>query len=467
MRKLIYLFLLLIPFLSFSQDYGNNIDAIEICAAMQSNNFSSDTKAENALDQILNVIGASKRFVLQPCDNINNAVATSFKGIRYILYDRDFMDSLDNGTNWGNLFILAHEVGHHINGHSVDIVLYAADIVESKTLEQKRLQELEADEFAGFILAKLGGDISEANKIISKISTNDDDTYDTHPSRSKRLNAIKIGYNKGLGNETTVYEAPTKAQTSEEYFYRAYEKINLKDYYGAIADYTKAIEINPNFSNAYYNRGLTKYDLKDYKGAIEDYTKAIEINPNYIQAYNNRGAVKRELKDNYGAIADYTKAIEINPNHSSAYYNRGAVKSELKDNYGAIADYTKAIEINPNFSNAYNNRGKSKAILKNYYGAISDFTKTIEINPNHSHAYYNRGNAKFILKDYYGAISDCTKDIEINPNKSVAYFRRGLSKYFLGDTNGACKDARKALELGTLTTNDAVLAPKFINNECN
>ena len=433
MRKLIYLFLLLIPFLSFSQDYGNNSDAIEICAAMQSNNFSSDTKAENALDQILNVIGASKRFVLQPCDNINNAVATSFKGIRYILYDRDFMDSLDNGTNWGNLFILAHEVGHHINGHSVDIVLYAADIVESKTLEQKRLQELEADEFAGFILAKLGGDISEANKIISKISTNDDDTYDTHPSRSKRLNAIKIGYNKGLGNETTVYEAPTKAQTSEEYFYRAYEKINLKDYYGAIADYTKAIEINPNFSNAYYNRGLTKYDLKDYKGAIEDYTKAIEINPNYIQAYNNRGAVK----------------------------------SELKDNYGAIADYTKAIEINPNFSNAYNNRGKSKAILKNYYGAISDFTKTIEINPNHSHAYYNRGNAKFILKDYYGAISDCTKDIEINPNKSVAYFRRGLSKYFLGDTNGACKDARKALELGTLTTNDAVLAPKFINNECN
>ena len=107
MKKLTCLFLLLIPFLSFSQDYGNNSDAIEICAAMQSNNFSSDTKAENALDQILNVIGASKRFVLQPCDNINNAVATSFKGIRYILYDRDFMNSLDNGTNWGNLFIFS------------------------------------------------------------------------------------------------------------------------------------------------------------------------------------------------------------------------------------------------------------------------------------------------------------------------------------------------------------------------
>jgi len=345
MRKLIYLFLLLIPFLSFSQDYGNNIDAIEICAAMQSNNFSSDTKAENALDQILNVIGASKRFVLQPCDNINNAVATSFKGIRYILYDRDFMDSLDNSTNWGNLFILAHEVGHHINGHSVDIILYAADIVEPKTLEQKRQQELEADEFAGFILAKLGGDISEANKIISKISTNDDDTYDTHPSRSKRLNAIKIGYDKGLGNETTVYEAPTHLQTSEEYFYQAYEKYILKDYYGAVSDYTKAIEIEPNYTDAYFNRGLVKGDLKDYKGAVSDYTKAIEIEPNYAEAYYNRGVVKFDLEDYYGALADYTKAIEIDPNSAIAYFNRGIAKAFLGNINAACKDARKAQEL--------------------------------------------------------------------------------------------------------------------------
>jgi len=118
----------------------------------------------------LNVIGASKRFVLQPCNNINNAVAISYKGIRYILYDNNFMNSINNMNNWGNLFILAHEVGHHINGHSLDLILYSSKSVESKTLAQKRIQELEADEFAGFILAKLGGNISEAYKLINKIS---------------------------------------------------------------------------------------------------------------------------------------------------------------------------------------------------------------------------------------------------------------------------------------------------------
>ena len=193
MRKLLYL-ILFVSFVSFSQDYGNKEDAIKLCTAIQSNNFSSDTSADNALERILGVIGASKRFVLQPCDNINNAVATSFNGIRYILYDRDFMNTLDSGSNWGNLFILAHEVGHHINGHSLDILLYKS--VEPKTLKQRRQQELEADEFAGFILAKLGGSLSSCNDVITKISNNSDDTYNTHPSRNKRIGAVRKGYYK-------------------------------------------------------------------------------------------------------------------------------------------------------------------------------------------------------------------------------------------------------------------------------
>ena len=68
-----------------------------------------------------------------------------------------------------------------------------------------------------------------------------------------------------------------------------FQKDDLKDYNGAIADYTKAIELNPNYANAYYNRGISKHNLKDYNGAISDYNKAIEIDPNYANAYYNRG----------------------------------------------------------------------------------------------------------------------------------------------------------------------------------
>ena len=441
-------------------DYGNDSDALKLCTAIQTNSFISDSKADNALDRILSVIGASKRFVLQPCDNINNAVATSYKGIRYILYDRDFMDSLDSGDNWSNLFILAHEVGHHINGHSLDILLYAAEAVEPETLTNQRQQELEADEFAGFILGKLGATLKQTSSGVNLISAEKDDTYDTHPSKSKRLASIETGFNKAIGKETVVYETPTNLQTAEEYFYSAYNKEKLKDYYGAIADYTKTIEFDPNDTDAYNNRGTVKYILKDYYGAIADFTKAIELDPNDADAYYNRGITKRKLKDNYGAIADYTKAIELDPNYADAYNNRGNLKYNLNDYYGAIADFTKAIELDPNYADAYYNRGNAKGYLKDYYGAIADFTKAIELEPNDADAYNRRGILKGLLEDYYGSIADYTKTIEFDPNNAEAYNNRGTVKYILKDNYGACQDARKAQSLG-------YDASALINAACN
>jgi hypothetical protein len=187
------LFLVLFYASNYAQETKLNPTALRICSELQ-NSFISDTKADLALDKILGAIGVSKTFVLQPCNNIDNATAISYRGVRYILYDRDFMYSISHSNDWGNIFILAHEIGHHLNGHSLDYVLYATESVETKSLSQRRIQELEADEFAGFILAKLGGDLNEAIKVINKIAPIGDDTYATHPNRIKRTNAVKKGY---------------------------------------------------------------------------------------------------------------------------------------------------------------------------------------------------------------------------------------------------------------------------------
>lgn len=80
MKKLFFLVFFLFVNLTFSQSK----DELDLCMAAQSNSFSTNLDADNALDRILNVIGASKNFMLTPCDNINNAYATAFKGRRYI-----------------------------------------------------------------------------------------------------------------------------------------------------------------------------------------------------------------------------------------------------------------------------------------------------------------------------------------------------------------------------------------------
>jgi tetratricopeptide (TPR) repeat protein len=394
MNKLLILLFFIANFFSvpaFAQDYGNSTDPLKLCVAIQSNNFISDVEAENALDRILSVIGASKRFVLQPCDNINNAVAISYKGVRYILYDKEFMNSISRGDNWSNLFILAHEVGHHINGHSLDLVLYAAEAVESETLASKRQQELEADEFAGFVLGKLGASLSETTNVLNSISNGRDDTYSTHPSKSKRLVAIDNGYSRAVEKVSQDYESskieltekPTSIfdliendkETGRKYFDRAYEKAQRKDFDGAKADYTKAIELGISYSAVYHNRGMANSELERYNDALLDFNKAIELMSNIADYYVSRGQVKSKLMYKEEAIEDFTKAIELDPLNWGAFYSLGRLKFGLNQYIESIKDFNKAIEVNPKNGSLYFARGLSKYSLVDMTEACKDFRK--------------------------------------------------------------------------------------------
>lgn len=135
------------------------------------------------------------------------------------------------------------------------------------------------------------------------------------------------------------------SQTAKEYFDSGIIKQNNENYEGAIADYNKAIEINPKLVKAYNNRGNVKSDLKDYKGAISDFNKAIEIEPNDIYAYCNRGLAKTKIKDYSGAISDYTKAISIDSKDINSYMGRGITQHYAGNKKGACSDWLKAGEL--------------------------------------------------------------------------------------------------------------------------
>ena len=161
--------------------YSQNSNGLEICNEYQKiiKEFSANKEAETALDEILSEIGAAKNFFLIPCDEINNALAVTFKGERFILYDKEFITRLNKATsNWSGKFILAHEVGHHINGHTRDFLI--SSILDEQTKSKQREEELEADEFAGFVMSRLGVDFNQIYKLIDVIATENDDKYSTH-----------------------------------------------------------------------------------------------------------------------------------------------------------------------------------------------------------------------------------------------------------------------------------------------
>jgi len=98
-------------------------------------------------------------------------------------------------------------------------------------------------------------------------------------------------------------------------------------------------------SKVYFRRGNAKIGLKDYKGAITDYTEAIEINSRNAKIYYNRGFAKYETLDYWGSISDFNYAIRESPNDAKAYFRRGLVKIEVQNYKGAADDFFTAVII--------------------------------------------------------------------------------------------------------------------------
>lgn len=146
------------------------------------NEYAADD-ASDVIYEILDVVGLKPNFETRAAA-ISNAAAVVYGGKRYILYDKKFIAAINNATrtDWAGISILAHEIGHHLNGHTLS------------SAGSNPNDELEADEFSGFVLRKLGASIQEAQAAMNAMS--EDYETSTHPARNRRLTAIAAGWNK-------------------------------------------------------------------------------------------------------------------------------------------------------------------------------------------------------------------------------------------------------------------------------
>jgi tetratricopeptide (TPR) repeat protein len=159
-----------------------------------------------------------------------------------------------------------------------------------------------------------------------------------------------VSYNWETGEKQAAKSPPAPAASDAsdgDLVNRGIEKAKNGDLDGAMADFDRAIELNPKDDAPYYNRAQAKRLKNDTAGAIADYTKAIELGSTNPAAYNNRANARAENNDLDGAIADYTRAIELKPDYARAYYNRAVAKKDKGDANGAAADFKRARELDP------------------------------------------------------------------------------------------------------------------------
>lgn len=168
----------------------------------------------------------------------------------------------------------------------------------------------------------------------------------------------------------------------------------------------------------YENQWMLAEATSDYDSqlwldvTIAEYKKAIAINPNYAMANNNLGVAYYNKGMLDEAITEYKKAITINPNHAKAHANLGLAYVKGKRMFDeAISECKKAIAINSNLANAHSNLGLAYVGKKMYDEAIAEYKKAIAIEPNLAVACNNLAVAYYAKKEYDLAIEYCDRAI--------------------------------------------------------
>ena len=101
----------------------------------------------------------------------------------------------------------------------------------------------------------------------------------------------------------------------------------------------------PSDAQSHLERANEYTDAEEWSKAIAEYTEALELDPNNARAYNNRATAYSRRGQVDQAIADCTKAIELDPNLSMAYYNRAVAYAEQGKKAEAISDLEEYIAV--------------------------------------------------------------------------------------------------------------------------
>lgn len=121
--------------------------------------------------------------------------------------------------------------------------------------------------------------------------------------------------------------------------------VKAKDARSAIANFDKAIKINPSYVDAWVRKGITHMDIGNHDEADDALSVAITLNSRSFKAYYNRGKLYLKTKRYEAAHSDLERAIVLNKRNKSAHRLLGDVCSKMGDTTGAANAWGEADKL--------------------------------------------------------------------------------------------------------------------------
>ena len=227
----------------------------------------------------------------------------------------------------------------------------------------------------------------------------------------------------------------------------------------------KIIDSHPKEADEYVHRAEAYLKFKKYAEALADYDKAISLDPDKISVLESRAELLQKTGKQDEAKAEYLKILKMvdekiktlddeiycedygrisNDSDSYLYTQRASIYQKLNKIPEAFADYTKAIKLSPM---AYGFRGEFNLKLERFQDTIADFTKELELMPIDPLASHNRGLALLKLNKPHEALEDFNRAIIVVGHFGEWYQNRSLAYRALGKIKEADADLATANKL--------------------
>lgn len=220
----------------------------------------------------------------------------------------------------------------------------------------------------------------------------------------------------------------------------------------------------PTSALPYWNRGQYLRKKGEVARALADYTTAVNVDPDNPELYNSRGKTyfdlastgKREdpktAENLQKALSDYNKSIELSEKkpktQSEALINRGAAKGLSGQFEAALVDLNKGVALDPTNKNGYFNRSIVYYNLNNYDQAINDYSEYLKLEPYDANMLYERGMLRRVKSQFNDSKADLDRAIQIRPDFGLAYLERARVQGLNGNKAGAQIDYQRAAQYG-------------------
>src|SRR5947207_9604278 len=180
--------------------------------------------------------------------------------------------------------------------------------------------------------------------------------------------------------------APCFAQTASSYSKAATEFARQKSWDQAIADYRKALELEPNDSLTHYNLGLALKYKDEARDAAAEFQAALRLKPKWADAHYALGATYYDLRDQAAAIKELHAAVALAPTKVVARRMLARIYEEQNDLASAKAELQRAL-ASTSSAELYTELGATEGQLGNLSAAASDFRHALKLDPKLASAY--------------------------------------------------------------------------------